>query len=351
MNNNSIAVLKLGGLGDLLMASPAIRAYKKSFPKTKINFIIGISNKQVLKNNPYIDKIYYIDDFKIFRGNFLEKVNETLKLINIIKHISPDKIFVLHRDWRWNFISYLAKVKERYGFKRDFQGLFLTHSVQTSPDEHEIEKYLKIFSLQNEFKRDGIQMDIFPSNQDKEILMKIVGNFFKKEKVIAISPGGAANAKEEMDIRRWPIENYLSIAKKILHETNFNIVLIGGKNDTKLTEYIQQLDNKRILNLAGKTNIQQTYIALKLSKVLITHDSGPMHIGAAANIPVISLFGPTYPIEKYPITNSNSIFIWKGNNLSCSPCYQDGKFANCTSKECMYKITVNEVFYKTMEVL
>ncbi len=350
MKINSIAIVKLGGLGDLLMLTPAIRAYKKSFPETEINFIVGKSNRQVLKNNPYIDKLYILDDFKIFRGNLVEKFFETMKLINTIRKISPDKIFILHRDWRWNFISFLAKVKERYGFKRDLKGLFLTYAVKTSPEEHEVMKYLKVFKLQEGFKEDGINMDIFPSERDQEILLEMVGSFFEGEDVIAISPGGAANVKEEMNIKRWPLEYYLSLIKRIIQETNYKILLIGGKNDIKFTQKLQ-IDNQRILDLAGKTNIQQTYLALKLCKALVAHDSGPMHIGGAANIPIISLFGPTYPLEYYPITNSKSVFLWKGKELSCSPCYKDGRFPNCKSKDCMYKITVDEVFNKLMEVV
>ena len=350
MKMKSVVLLKLGGLGDLLMLTPAIRAYKKSFPEVKVNFIVGKSNQQVLRNNPYIDKIYFIDDFKIFRGSLGQKIFETVKLIKLIKKISPEKIFVLHRDWRWNFVSFLAGVKKRYGFKRDLKGLFLTHAVETSQKEHEIMKYLKVFGMQEGFEEDGVGMDIFPSEQDQEALVEIVGDFFERKNVIAISPGGAANAKEEMDIRRWPIEYYLLLVRRILKETNYQILLIGGKDDIKFSQELQ-IDKHRILNLTGRTNIQQTYLALKLCKALVTHDSGPMHIGAASGIPVVSLFGPTYPIEKYPITNPNSIFIWKGEEISCSPCYKDGKFPECKSKDCMYRITVDEVFNKLMGIV
>ncbi len=346
----SVVMLKLGGLGDLLMLTPAIRAYKKSFPEVEINFIIGKSNEQVLRNNPYVDKLYVVDDFKIFRGNLAAKFSEAFNLIRIIRDISPNKIFILHRDWRWNFISFLAGVKERYGFKRDLRGLFLTHTVETSQEEHEIIKYLKIFSMQKGFKEDGITMDIFPSEQDQETLRDILGNFFEKEDIIAISPGGAANAKEEMDIKRWPIEYYLLLVEKILRETNYRILLIGGKNDIRFTKKLL-VNDQRILDLAGKTNIQQTYLVLKQCKALVAHDSGPMHIGAAAAIPVVSLFGPTYPKEYHPITNPKSIFIWKGEKLPCSPCYKNGKFPNCKSKECMHRITVDEVFNTLMEIM
>ena len=345
-----VVFIKMGGLGDLLMLTPAIRAYKKSFPDVEIHFIVGKSNLQVLKNNPYIDKLYFVDDSKIFRGNLRKKISETVKLIKLIKTISPDKIFVLHRDWRWNLVSFLAGVKERYGFKRDLKGLFLTHAVETSQEEHEIMKYLKVFSMQEGFKEDGVKMDIFPSDTDAKSLEKIAGGFLKEGIIIAVSPGGAANVKEEMDIRRWPLENYFHLVEKIIENTIYKVLLIGGKNDILLTQKLE-IDKNRILNLAGKTNIQQTYLALKLCKVLVTHDSGPMHIGAAAGIPVISLFGPTYPIEKYPITNLKSIFIWKGKELPCSPCYKDGKFPSCKTKECMYRISVDEVFDKVMEVL
>ena len=146
------------------------------------------------------------------------------------------------------------------------------------------------------------------------------------------------------------MECYAALAQRILNETPFNILLIGGPNDIKFTSKLL-IDPARCFDIAGKASIQQVYLALRHCRAMVAHDSGPMHIGAAAGIPVISLFGPTYPVEKYPITNDNSCFIWKGDTIDCAPCYKDGIYPDCESKECMRSITVDEAWDRLKELI
>jgi len=343
-------MLKTGGLGDLLMLTPSIRAYKKSFPDEKIVFLIGKSNEQTLQNNPYINQIIPVDDSAFFKGGFLRKLLSSLRLIQIIKNYKPQHLFIFHRDWRWNLVAFLSRIRQRYGFKRDFKGKFLTESVEASIEEHEIQKYLNVCALRPGFTPDGVEMEIFPSIGDQTFVEELFSDLTGNKKYIAMSPGGAANIKEEMDIRRWPLNYYKMLVRFILNKTDGSILLIGAESDNSFNEELL-VDQQRVFNLAGKTTIAQTYLTLQRCRVFITHDSGPMHIGAAAQIPVIGLFGPTYPVEKYPLTHPLSLYIWEGSKLTCSPCYKDGNFPECPyDKKCMRLISPEEVFERLLKI-
>jgi ADP-heptose:LPS heptosyltransferase len=346
------AVFKLGGLGDLLMMTPALRAYRKSFPGERIVFIVGASNAAVMAGNPHIDELIPVDDAVLFRGTKPAQIRETLCLVGTLRRSKADRVFVLHRDWRWNLVAKLSGIPERYGFARDLRGAFLTKSATTTDREHETIKYQRIFGLRAGFREDGVEMDLLPQPQrPRPKLLDVV--FASGAPWVAVSPGGAANVKEDMDTRRWPAEHFGTLVRALLDRTPCNVLLIGAARDAEATQPLL-LDPNRTFDLAGKTDPAETTAALRKCALLITHDSGPMHMGAAAGIPVIGLFGPTQPVEKVPLTHPLSRFLWNGPELTCSPCYHDGIQPPCvhpTYKFCMKSLTPEVVLGHALRIL
>ena len=350
MSHDTTVMIKSGGLGDLLMLSPALRAWRKSFPEERIVFFVGKSNRGVMATNPHVDALEVFDDAVIFQGTRMEKLGETRAVIAAIRRHRPRRILVFHRDWRWNAMAWLAGGRERYGFRRDLDGRFLTHAIDSSMDEHEIEKYRKLCGQRERFRPDGNAMDLFPEEGDAAAVDALLKGWDERP-LVAVSPGGAANVKEEMDLRRWPLARFRELMTALLAETEANLVLLGGPGDRRFTEALH-IDANRVLDLAGRTRIPQTGEVLRRCAVLVTHDSGPMHIGAAAAIPVIGLFGPTHPAEKYPLTHPQSRYLWPGTELPCCPCYDNGVFPQCPiDKECMRMITVEAVLGTVREIL
>ena len=346
------AVFKLGGMGDLLMATPALRAYRKSFPGERIVFVVGASNAAVLAGNPHIDELLAVDDAALFRGSWVGQAREAARLIGLLRRTGAERVFVLHRDWRWNLVARLSGIRERYGFARDWRGAFLTRAAATTEREHESVKYQKVFALRDGFRSDGLAMELHraPGAAPVPVLdaLRAPGGPW-----IALSPGGASNAKEDMDTRRWPAEHYRALVALLLERTPCRLLLIGAARDAEATRPLR-LDPARTLDLAGKTGPAETAAALRHCALLITHDSGPMHLGAAAGIPVIGLFGPTQPVEKVPLTHPLSRYLWHGHELACSPCYRDGVQPPCshpTYKFCMVSIAPEDVFEHAEEIL
>ena len=359
-------VFKLGGMGDLLMATPALRAYRKSFPGERIVFVVGASNAAVMAGNPHIDELVAVDDAALFRGSLRRQAAETVRLIGLLRWARAERIFVLHRDWRWNLVAKLSGIRERYGFARDFRGAFLTRAAAASEREHESVKYGKVFALRDGFLPDGMAMDLYPPRGARGGLSRVPRAETDREEPtlpdellapgaprVALSPGGASNVKEDMDTRRWPPEHYRALAALLLARTPCRLLLIGAAQDAPATRALS-LDPSRTLDLAGKLDPAGTAAALRHCALLVTHDSGPMHLGAAAGIPVIGLFGPTQPVEKVPLTHPLSRYLWHGPELTCSPCYRDGVQPPCshpTYKYCMLSITPEEVFGHVEEIL
>ena len=348
---NSVFI-KLAGLGDLLMLTPALRAYKNTHPEENIIFVIGDSTKDVLKNNPSIDHLIPVDDFALFSGSIWEKSREAINLIAIIKEFKTDKVFVFHRDWRWNLLVFLSGVKERHGFKRDLRGLFLTHAADTGSKEHQIYSFFKVLGIPLPSEKEGLLLDIFPTPEEADRINNLMSTLPSGD-IIAIAPGGAANTREQVPLKRWPLEHYRELIRRLLKH-GFLIFLIGGKDDhiftTSLTNAFSMVKGKQLLDLSGRYSLGESGALLKKCRLMVTHDSGPMHIASAAGIPVLSVFGPTEPEETKPL-NAGSYFFWRGDKLSCAPCYNHGKFPDCKTAVCMEGVSADEVYEKVIEVV
>ncbi|UCG57563.1 MAG: glycosyltransferase family 9 protein [Phycisphaerales bacterium] len=349
--DHKVLVIKVGGLGDVLMATPALRSLKKSFPSCYVYFATGLSNKAVLRNNPHVDEIIDINDTHLLAGHFPAKFTEALRLLRVFRRIKPDETFILHRDWRYNLLAFLSGAENRYGFRRDLKGLFLTQSVADVRDRREIEKYLAVFSLKEGFCSHGTEMDLFPSRTDVQLADDFFARLSGSSRWIAMAPGGAANVKIEMETKRWPLEYYTQLAGLLLGG-GFGILLIGGASDRHFTQQISaEFIGKQVVDCAGMLSIHGTYLVLKRCSILVTHDCGPMHVGACTGIPIISIFGPTAPTEYAPWGIDNCFCFWAGDTLPCAPCHAHGRFPVCSHRQCMYRVTSEMVYLKVNEIL
>ncbi|WP_022850383.1 glycosyltransferase family 9 protein [Limisalsivibrio acetivorans] len=327
------------------MTTPALRAYRKSFPEDELVFIIGKSCEKVLTMNPHIDRLLTFSDENIYNGSLIAKVKETLHLIRLLRSLKAERIFVMQRHWMWNLVSRLSGISVRYGFGRDKNGKYLTHPVYSIDDYHEIDSYIEVCKLKDGFKPDGHGMDMFASEVNRKRSETLTEGLFDKD-VIALAPGGGANVKTKMDIKRWP--GFNELARHILETTEMNILFIGAQEDRDLIDF-KSLDKSRTRDLCGKVSLGGSYHILKKCRLLVSNDSGAMHLGAAAAIPVIGIFGPTDPHNLYPITHHQSRYIWL--NVDCSPCYKDGDFPSKTDHKCMTGITKEAVYAQIEEIL
>ncbi len=350
MGFNKILIIKLGAIGDLLMATPAVRALKKAYPTAHISLLVGKSSKMAVSGNPHIDEFIECDDYIIYKGTLLQKLKYILSLILKIKRKKYDVVFVFHRDWRFNLFAFLCGIPERVGFDRNGEGRFLTKKVRISGVKHNIDHYLDVvnaFGVQD----DGKNME-FTINREAEIAVdKILEAWDLKEDDIKVGilAGGASNIKSKMLIKRWPLEYYVELTKKMV-SGGYKVILLGANSDKPGSKVILKSLSDNIFDLTGKTTLEETAAVMKKCKVIVTHDSGPMHLASAVGRPVVSIFGPTDPREYYPL-NRNSHYFWNVGNIDCAPCYSEGEFPDCKDPRCINAVSVEEVYNKMLEIL
>jgi len=309
-----ILVFKSGAIGDVLMSTPFLRALRRRFPNARIDYWVGKWSKEVLIGNPNIDNIFEFDETILFKKNIF-------KIIELIKKIRKEKYdaaFTLDKHWLSNIFIYFCRIPIRIGFDRFGEGFANTINVKYGPLKHEVDYYLELAYKVGAEKTKERQMELFLSEKDLRFADDFIKqNNLENKEIIGIAPGGAINPGQRMPSRRWPKERFLELCKRLV-EKGYKIILFGGPGDEDVGNYL--IHNVYVYSVIGKTTIKETAALMKKCRLIICNDSGPMHIAASVNVPIISIFGPTDPRRKAPLGKKHK-YLWNKMNLGLSDVY------------------------------
>ncbi len=339
-----VLVVKVAAIGDFLMATPALRALKHDGQGNTLHLLAGRSIAAVAGVNPDADRVFYMDDRCIFRGGLFAKAVEVLRVSRLLRRERYDVGFNFHRDWRFSIILFLAGCKRRIGFYRNSRKpLLLTDAVRVEGIKHHVFHYCDLLKVLEIFCLDFRMA--FPLDAGEEAAA--AKKFLEPGRLVdyvVLAPGGAANVKEEMESRRWPMEHFAALAGMLL-KAGKRVVLVGSGSDAAIAARIQATQ-PAVVDLTDRTTLTEAAAILKRSRLVVCNDSGLMHLAAAVGARVISIFGPTHPGEKKPL-NEGSVAVWKGEGMDCSPCYHDGVFPKCDHVDCLKRISLLEIFELT----
>ena len=325
----TIAICKFKGMGSIIQATPLLLSLKKKYPSAQLIFVSTTVNKTILETIKPIDKVVLLNDSGMF--NFLISCSKSLfTLIRIRPQIFID--LEIYSDFSTLFTLFTLS-KNRIGFylrSSSFRMGIYTHMMFFNSKLPVANVYLQIAKLLNcdtdnpklyDFSTVDSLPDFVPTNY------------------IVINP----NASDLRLERRWEASNFVSLINQLLTEfVDYNILLIGSKNELEYTQQIhKETKNKRVINTAGSTNLPELISIIKNATLMISNDTGPMHLAFATNTPIVCLFGPCSP-EQYG-KSTNSYIIYK--QVYCSPCVHDFEQAPCKGNNvCMKLISTKEVF-------
>ena len=162
-------------------------------------------------------------------------------------------------------------------------------------------------------------------------------------KYIVICPTNSKiHKKNHRGYRSWPIDNWKDLIRKTIAKTTLDIVITGGKNEKEIINQLA-LQNKRIHNLCGDTNIPNLFEVMRNSECVVANDSGSVHVAGVSSKKVISLHGPTLFARTGPYGNSTNEIIEASLNMNCSPCYNTPRITTCPKNECMINLSPDQV--------
>jgi ADP-heptose:LPS heptosyltransferase len=300
-----ILVLRFSSIGDIVLTTPVIRCLKNQLNYVEVHFATKSKFKIILENNPNVDKIYH------FEKNIKE-------ITPILKSEKYDYVIDLHNNIRSLGLKIKLKTKSSTFPKLNIKKWFLVYfKINKMPNKHIVDRYFEAVKFLN-IKNDLLQCDYFIPEKDGVQ----VKDFFGTDVYIAFALGA------QFATKRLPIEKIINLVSKI----NEPIVFLGDSNDERTAQDIcNSFPNKKLINACGKFNLNQSASILKQSKVLITHDTGLMHIASCFNKKIVSIWGNTVPelgmYPYFPVLKQN-FSIHQVANLTCRPCSKIG-FQKC----------------------
>ncbi|MBN1385169.1 MAG: glycosyltransferase family 9 protein [Elusimicrobia bacterium] len=333
-----ILILKFYEMGCIALLQPCLKALRRKYPDSKIYLFTVAKNKEIVEMTGVPDGIFTADDRNIFKF--------VIDVIRNIKKIRKENIDVLvDLEFLTRFtaiLTFLISAKKSMGFysKKVFRGNFHTDKIEYPEKKHILEIYKDVF---RELGADVEYRIPFELEYDiPEFLKNYSG------KIVSININSDAAILE----RRWPYKYFLELVK-FLQSTEYKTVLTGSKEDKKYVDsFVSKLGNKNIENLAGKLTLRQLAGLFKISRLVVSSDSGPLHIAYAVGTPTVSFFGPESPDIFGPIGDKHINFY---KNLDCSPCVDvyNGKIVRCVRNtiECLENIKPEEVIRRLRGIL
>lgn len=337
-----ILIARTDRIGDVVLSLPAIKAVRSEFPDAHIAVIVQPRIDDLLKGNPYIDEIIVYDKNKRHKGIF--------KNISFIKQLRAKKFdtaLILHSTKRINLLCFLAGIPRRVGYTRGKADFLLTDRMKNtkkSGEKHEAEYSLDILRylgmnpvFSNPF--------IYVQDEDErkaEILIKGLG-INKGARFVILHPGASCASK------MWPLENFAKAGDMLVENLKMTVMINLAPSQAGLGEKVMAMMRNKPVFFCGYTTLGETAALFKKASLLISNDSGPVHMAAGVGTPVISIFGRNQkglsPARWRPLGN-RAIAIHK--DAGCPEC-----LAHDCKKGflCLKLISAEEVFEKARGLL
>ncbi len=335
---SNIIVRMPNWIGDLVMATPILSDLRKAFPKARLTAMCRSPLCELLKEDPEIDELFCFSKTSGFgrrseRRDIIEKLRKGKYDLGILLTHSFSSAW-----WFWQ-----GKVKYRLGYQCNGRRFLLTHSF---PFPEDIQNKHLVITYKALLQPLGLTSSDTPPRlylKPKEIAdartLLAQRGVPKDAQIVGINPGATYGSA-----KCWLPERFREVTERLLKDPDLYIVFFGDQATTGIVKEVSADLPARVINLAGTTSLRELASLISLCDVLLTNDSGPMHIADALGTPIVALFGSTSEVVTGPYRQGTVIH----KHVECSPCYE----RTCPIDfRCMKNIEADEVYYAVLKVL
>lgn len=323
LGNMKILIIRFSSIGDIVLTTPVVRCLKEQLEEVEIHYLTKRKFAEVLDGNPYLDKVLVFD----------QSLSEILALLKYNKY---DLIVDLHKNFRSKKVkNYLGIKSVSYHKYNIAKWLLVNFKKDMMPASHIVDRY---FQAVNEFgiTNDGGGLNFYAHHQNKEVLDDLPPAFVNN--YVAVVVGAMYETKA------MPTEKLARLCQNL----DLPVVLLGGQKEKDRGEAIKELVGDKAFNACGNYSLGGSAAFIMAAKKVISHDTGMMHIAAALDKEMVSIWGNTVPafgMSPYYSPKSNTIsMIAEVKNLACRPCTKLG-YNKCPKKhfKCMNEIKESEI--------
>ena len=318
-----ILLVDLAYIGDLLMSTPAITCLRRAFPHATIDMLVAPASLPVIEHNPCLNSVRACN----IKGGNQRAIREQAGLISSCGyHLAIS----FHRAHASLLMLRASGIPHRVGFTGDGRGLMLTRGVPFRLWEHRALNHLRLLEQGLRIEVDYVTPTLL--ELDPEAVAEIDRRFQ------AVAPGArlaAINPNASWPTKHWGADRFACVADG-LADSGLVPVLIGSPKEKPVAEEVRRLMKTEPVDMTGQTTLHQLAALLARMHLIITNDSGPMHMAQALGVPVVSVFGPTDPLRCGPWGSGIPTFQ---ADVDCIKCYRK----TCWHLSCMNQIEAERV--------
>ena len=327
-NPKSILLIKPGAIGDLLQLTPVIRTLKTAFPSSEITLLLGSSATAALfKHNPYLWETLVYDK--------TGKDPLHIPFLKLWKRLRERKFDLVVNFQRSNLKTWLLAAAA-------FPCRVLVYHKPRERIVHVVDNYLETIRPLG-IASAGRNLELHFGRDDEQFAEDFFGSAnFDNKPVVALNPG-ASHA-----VNRWSTDQFAALADLLAEKLAVKVILVGGAQDSALAQEIVSKAKTTPLDITGKASLLQTGALLKKCAVLVSGDTGPLHLATAVGTKVVALFGAADPARTGPVGAGHRVI--QAKDVACVPCCSR-VCNNPAYLDCMEKISAQEVFQVVASML
>ena len=340
-----ILIVKLSAIGDVVHSLPLLEVLKDRFPRAHIDWVAEEPADRIVEAHPGIRRVLVSPRKSLF-NRLLKKRNwpfmaqDVRRFLKVLRDREYDLVIDLQGLLKSGILTGLTRGKRKIGLSNSREGarLFLNEPpVRVDDDHHAIDRYLEVAWHLGcpPIKWEG---RIPVEDEDKQRLGLALGRYgIDSQPLIAVNP--MAKWKSKL----WAPDRFAALADRIKDEWSCEVIFTGSHEDWEVVDRIGAMTSARVHNLAGKLSLKELAGLYERCRLLISTDTGPMHVAAAMGCTVVALFGPTAPWRTGPYGAGHRVVR---DPIVCSPCFKK----HCSHMTCMKEISPDQVFKNVKRV-
>jgi heptosyltransferase-2 len=337
-----VLVLQTSFLGDTVLTLPLLSEIKRRNPQARLTLLCTPAGRELVQDCTAIDEIIIDDKRGEHRGlGGLRRQALNLRSRGFSLALTP------HKSLRSALLLYLARIPCRVGFRQSKGWFLFNRRIERRADLHDVDRSLSLlaaFGVSLEDCRRDYALRTTGSAQSAALAELNSHREGGKRLVIGINPGSVWPTK------RWQAAGFAQVARLLKSQWDCEVIIFGGPDDVELAQEICSASGVDCLNYAARFTLKELAHALAVCDILITNDSGPMHIAVARRVPTVALFCATTPDLGFFPYSSNSIVLQK--DLPCRPCSSHGgRRCPLATEDCIRLIRPEHVISAVEELL
>jgi len=341
----NILIVKLSAIGDVVHTLPSLTALRNLYPHAHISWVVEAPASDLLTGHPHLDRIIishrkeWIQSLQRFHA-IKKTLRDMRSFIATLRDRRYDLVIDFHGLFKSAVIVRLSRATRKLGYHslQEMSGLFYTEKIYEDMGKHAVDRYLDFVRYLGGSGNDPTCIIAVEKENQRR-----VADLLRVNHIDSTTPFVAINPVAFWKTKLWQDEKFARLADRIVNELAVSVVFTGGGGDTSI-EQIRSLMSHPSISVEGRTSLRDLAYLYQLSMLMVTTDSGPMHVAAAMGTPTVALFGPTDPARTGPYGRGHVIVR---SGIVCAPCFRKV----CDTKQCMRDISVEEVFAAVKEMI